>query len=72
MKVESLEDKIKRHVRAYKRARQALECFKAPNEVMDTYRPILPEYLNVSGDVVEENRLGQERRLGLVLAYTGT
>jgi hypothetical protein len=53
------EDKIKRHVRAYKRARQALECLKAPNEVMDTYRPILPEDLNVSGDVVEENRLGQ-------------
>jgi len=36
-----------------------LEYLEASNEVMDEYRPIGPEYLALSGDVVEEQRLGQ-------------
>ena len=36
------EDKIARHMRAYQRARQALEYLEAGNEVMDKYRPIGP------------------------------
>jgi len=32
---------------------------KPGNEVMDKYRPILPQDLALSGDVVEEQRLGQ-------------
>lgn len=57
------DDKINQHVRVYKRARQALERLKAPKEVMDMYRPILPEDLNVSGDVAEEHRLGQRNEV---------
>jgi len=53
------EDKIARHMRAYQRVRQALEYLEAGNEVMDKYRPIHPQDLALSGDVVEEQRLGQ-------------
>jgi len=53
------EDKIARHMRAYQRARRALEYLEAGNEVMDKYRPIRPQDLALSGDVVEEQRLGQ-------------
>ena len=41
------------------RARKALEYLEAGNEVMDKYRPICPQDLALSGDVVEEQRLGQ-------------
>lgn len=50
-----------RHVRAYTRARQALLNLRAEDEVMDMYRPILAKDLSLSGDVVEEHRLGQRR-----------
>jgi len=53
------EDKITRHIRAYQRARRALEYVDAGNKVMDKYRPIHPQDLALSGDVVEEQRLGQ-------------
>jgi len=57
--VRRAEDKISRHIRTYQRARKALEYLEASNEVMDKYRPILPQDLSLSGDVVEEQRLGQ-------------
>ena len=53
------EDKIQRHLRVYRRARGALQHLKAPREVMDIYKPILANDLTISGDVVEEQRLGQ-------------
>jgi len=53
------EDKFARHMRAYQRARRALEYLEAGNEVMDKYRPIHPQDLALSGNVVEEQRLGQ-------------
>ena len=53
------EEKIFRIHRTYQRARKALENLRAPSEVMDKYRPILLEDLKVSGDVTEEQRLGQ-------------
>lgn len=53
------EEKISRIHRTYQRARKALENLGAPSEVMDKYRPILLEDLKVSGDVTEEQRLGQ-------------
>ena len=34
---------------------------KAGDEVMDMYRPIQSEDLSLSGDVVEEHRLGQRK-----------
>src|SRR6266481_2265338 len=37
----------------------ALQCLNAPNKVMEIYKPILLKDLTLSGDVVEENRLGQ-------------
>jgi len=57
--VRRAEEKIARHVRAYQRARKALEYLEAGNEVMDKYRPIHPQDLALSGDVVEDQRLGQ-------------
>ena len=36
-----------------------MEYLEASNEVMDKYRPICPQDLALSGDVVEEQRLGQ-------------
>ena len=36
-----------------------MEYLEAGNEVMDKYRPIHPQDLALSGDVVEEQRLGQ-------------
>jgi len=57
--IQRAEDKISRHMRAYQRARQALEYLEAGNEVMDKYRPIHPQDLALSGDVVEEQRLGR-------------
>jgi len=61
--VRRADDQVNRHVRAYKRARGALERLKAPKEVMDMYKPILPEDLNLSGDVAEEHRLGQRNEV---------
>ena len=52
------EDKITRHIRAYQRARRALEYLEAGNKVMK-YRPIHPQDMALSGDVVEEQRLGR-------------
>ena len=37
-----------------------MEYLEASNEVMDKYRPIHPQDLALSGDVVEEQRLGQK------------
>src|SRR6266481_2309902 len=37
----------------------ALQRLNAPNKVMEIYKPILLKDLTLSGDVVEENRLGQ-------------
>src|SRR5882724_5080199 len=53
------EDKITRRIRAYQRARRALEYLDAGNKVMDKYRPIRPQDLALSGDVVGEQRLWQ-------------
>ena len=53
------EDKIARHMRAFQRAKRSLENLEASNEVIDKYRPIHSQYLALSGDVVEEQRLGQ-------------
>jgi len=53
-----LKKKLQTH-QAYQRARKALEYLEAGNEVMDKYRPIHPQDLALSGDVVEEQRLGQ-------------
>lgn len=43
------------------RARQALLNLEAEKQVMDVYRPILSEDLSLSGDVVEEHRMGQRK-----------
>ena len=53
------EENVRRHFRAYRRARGALQRLNAPNKVMEIYKPILLKDLTLSGDVVEENRLGQ-------------
>jgi pimeloyl-CoA synthetase len=53
------QEKIRKHVRAYRRARKALEQLGASEEVLEKYKPIMQDDLRMSGDVVEENRTGQ-------------
>lgn len=57
--IKRAEDNVQRHFRAYRRARTALQRLKAPNEVINMYKPIFPDDLAVTADVVEENRIGQ-------------
>ena len=59
--IQRAKDKIARHMSAYQRARRALEYLEAGNEVMEKYRPIHPQELALSSDVVEEQRLGQRK-----------
>jgi len=66
------EDKIARHIRAYQRARQALEYLEASNKVMDKYRPILPQDLVLGGDVVEGKRLWQRNDALVWFLHIGT
>ena len=49
-----------------------MEYLEASNEVMDNYRPIGPEDLALSGDVVEEKRLGQRNDTLTWFLHIGT
>jgi len=53
------ERKIKKEVRSYMRARRALERLGADGAIMERYKVIERRDLNVSSDMVEENRIGQ-------------
>jgi hypothetical protein len=50
---------VNKHVRAYQRARQAMERLGADNATLRRYEKIEPEHLKLSGDLTEENRYGQ-------------
>jgi hypothetical protein len=51
---------IMKHVRRYKRARRALEKLGVAHGVLEKYQDIKKEDLNMSGDILEENRVGQK------------
>jgi hypothetical protein len=57
--VTSIEEKIKKEVAIYHRAREALVQLGAEEDILKQYQPIGPEDLKMPGDVVEENRFGQ-------------
>jgi hypothetical protein len=57
IRVSSME--VMRHVRSYKRARQALEALGADEAVLEKYKDIEKGDLKMSSDMVEENRVGQ-------------
>lgn len=49
----------KKHKRAYDRARSALLHLDVDREYLETLRDITPQDMKMSGDVIEENRVGQ-------------
>jgi len=51
--------KINKHLRAYKRARKALECLKADAATLSQFQELQTEHLKLSADITEENRVGQ-------------
>jgi hypothetical protein len=57
--VTSIGDDILREVAVYHQAREALVQLGAEADILEQYQIIQPEDLNMSGDVVEENRMGQ-------------
>jgi hypothetical protein len=57
--VDRISETIAKEVSLYHQARQALFRLMAEENILRKYRPILSEDLKMSGDVVEENRVGQ-------------
>jgi hypothetical protein len=51
--------KVNKHVRAYRRARQAMERLGADSATLRRYQKIEREHLKLSGDITDENRYGQ-------------
>jgi hypothetical protein len=58
--IEKSERKIKKEVQLYVQARKALERLGADGAIMERYKVIERRDLNVSSDMVEENRIGQQ------------
>jgi hypothetical protein len=57
--VTSIDNQIRKHVRVYHRARDALVQLGAEDHILKRYQLIKPEDLKMTGDIVEENRVGQ-------------
>ena len=51
--------KINKHLRAYRRARKALEHLGANDATLMQYQKLQTEHLKLSADITEENRVGQ-------------
>lgn len=51
---------VMRHVRRYERARRALVRLEADDGILENYQDIKREDLTMSGDILEENRVGQK------------
>ena len=56
--VDSVQEKVEKEVAVYHQAREALICLDA-KDTLRKYQPIQPEDLKMSGDIIEENRVGQ-------------
>jgi len=57
--VNRVDSKVQRHAKSYGRARRALINLGASEEILGRYQAIEKDDLKMSGDVVEENRVGQ-------------
>jgi hypothetical protein len=57
--VKACRKKVEVCVRTYRRARRSLQRLGADSATMDKYKPILRSDLRLSGDITQENRLGQ-------------
>jgi hypothetical protein len=51
--------KVNKHVRSYRRARKAMERLGADDLILGKYQVLEQEHLKLSGDITEENRVGQ-------------
>ena len=51
--------KVNKHVRAYRRARRALEHLGADDSTLAHFQELLTKDLKVNSDITEENRVGQ-------------
>jgi hypothetical protein len=57
--VKAITVKINKHIRAYRRARKALQRLGADSEILLQYQELKTEHLKLSADITEENRFGQ-------------
>ena len=57
--VKAITVKINKHIRAYRRARKALQRLGADNAILLQYQELQSEHLKLSADITEENRFGQ-------------
>lgn len=57
--VDKVDEKVKKEVAIYHSAWHALISLEA-NEELAKFQPIQPSDLKMSGDIVEENRIGQQ------------
>ncbi|KAH9983732.1 hypothetical protein BJV77DRAFT_966605 [Russula vinacea] len=57
--VKAITVKINKHIRAYRRARKALQHLGADNAILLQYQELQSEHLKLSADITEENRFGQ-------------
>jgi hypothetical protein len=57
--VKAITVKINKHIRAYRRARKALERLGADNTTLMQYQELRTEHLKLGKDITEENRVGQ-------------
>lgn len=53
------EAKVQKNLRAYNRGRNAVIRLDAANHLLERYKAIRKEDLTMSGDITEENRIGQ-------------
>jgi hypothetical protein len=57
--IKTQSSKTRKHIRAYRRARKALERLGANDATLLQYQELRSEHLRLSGDITEENRVGQ-------------
>jgi len=57
--VKTARRQVEKHVRGYHRARKAMEKLGADKTIMSRYKMIVLSDLKLSGDITQENRLGQ-------------
>jgi hypothetical protein len=51
--------KVNKHIRAYRRARRALEHLGADDATLARFQKLQTKHLKISADITEENRVGQ-------------
>lgn len=57
--IKAITIKVNKHLRAYRRARKALQHLGADSATLTRYQELKTEHLKLSADITEENRVGQ-------------